>query len=68
MKKQTNKSNIKSVTVRHPKPDFNWLKSIKQSQLITQEMETGEIQVYTKLKASDCMPQLDYIKRHIPPK
>ena len=68
MKKQTNKSDIKSVTVRHPKPDSNWFKSIKQSQLITQEMETGEKQVYTRLTGSDCMLQLDFIKRHFTPK
>ena len=65
MKKQANKSDMKSVTVRHPKPNSTWLKSIKQSQLITRNRE---IQVYTKLKASDCMPQWDFIKRHIPPK
>ena len=31
-------------------------------------METGEMQVYTKLKASDCMLQLYFVKIHIPPK
>ena len=59
---------MNSAAIRHPKPDSNWLKSIKQSQLITQEMETGEMQVYTKLKASDCMLQLYFVKIHIPPK
>ena len=31
-------------------------------------METGEKQVYTRLTGSDCMLQLDFIKRHFTPK
>ena len=41
--KKINKCCIKSIVVRHRKTTSIWLSPVKQSKLITQEMETVEI-------------------------